>query len=166
MGGGGGGETQRREIPLRIGFKAAAARPLSQRRKRPRRSPWRVAPSARGASRPGPMDDGPPCLGWPSDADSGSRDPRLGDSAEMSDSATRRLGDLGLIRAVTRSQGRMPQDHYRSHCSCASSLSQANILSSLAPRVAATVLLFESTYISLSMVAGSSLFLISEWMCP
>ena len=48
--------------------------------------------------------------GWPSRAESRSRDSRLGDSAKMSDSATRRLGDsatrrlgdLGLTRAVTR----------------------------------------------------------------
>ena len=44
---------------------------------------------------------------------------RLGDSAKISDSETRRLGDLGLTRAVTRPQGSVPQDHMRSHCSCA-----------------------------------------------
>ena len=66
-------------------------------------------------------------------------------SAILSDLATRRLGpgDSGLI----------PQDRLRSHCSCASSsiifmirlgcTAQANILSSLVSRFAATILLFE-----------------------
>ena len=44
---------------------------------------------------------------------------RLGDSAKMSDS---RPGDSGFTRAGTRPQGRVPQDHLRSHCSCGSSL--------------------------------------------
>ena len=59
------------------------------------------------------------CQGWPSRAESRSRESRLGDSAKMSDSATRRLGDSGLTRAVTRPQGSVTQDHMRSHCSCA-----------------------------------------------
>ena len=50
-----------------------------------------------------------------------SRDSRLGDSAKMSDSATRRLSDSGRTRAVTRAPGRVPQGHLRSHCSCAPS---------------------------------------------
>ena len=54
-------------------------------------------------------------------AESRSRDSRLGDWAKMSDSATRRFGDSGLTRAVIRPQDRVPQDHLRSHCNCASS---------------------------------------------
>ena len=60
--------------------------------------------------------------GWPSRSDGAApRDSRLGDSAKMSDSATRRLSDSGRTRAVTRAPGRVPQGHLRSHCSCAPS---------------------------------------------
>ena len=81
--------------------------------------------------------------GWPSRAESRSRDSRLGDSAKMSDSATRRLGDSGFIRAVIRPQDRVPQDHLRSHCIYIRCTAQGSILTSLASRVAATILLIE-----------------------
>ena len=112
------------------------------------RGPARTAAAERPETRP-PRH----AVGGPQELPGLAESRGVGDSAKMSDSATRRLGDSakmsdtrlgdsGLTRAVTRPQGRVPQDKLRSLCSCAqaSLSSETNALSS---SVAATVSLLE-----------------------